>query len=183
MKPTIEYIFSLYEKYGAANYSGENISQLEHMSQAAVLAINQNYDDEVVLAAFFHDLGHLLAEEKALETMGNYGVKEHEKLGADFLRAAGFSERMATLVESHVPAKRYLTFKDEDYYNNLSDASKQTLAYQGGKMNATEANAFEQHPDFSLFITMRKWDEAAKEENMPLIDMNEIKERAKRLIK
>lgn len=35
----------------------------------------------------------------------------HEKIGADYLRERGFSEQVAVLVESHVTAKRYLTFK------------------------------------------------------------------------
>jgi predicted HD phosphohydrolase len=82
--------------------------------------------------------------------------------GADYLRAKGFSERLARLVESQVQAKRYLTFKFPKYYDLLSPASKQTLEFQGGRMNATEADAFEQDELFSLSIRMRRWDELAK---------------------
>ena len=56
-------IFALYEKHGDEDYIGEPVSQLEHMSQAAALAEEEGYDDEVVLAAFFHDIGHLCAED------------------------------------------------------------------------------------------------------------------------
>lgn len=63
--------------------------------------------------------------------MGEFGVKRHEQLGADFLRSLGFSEKIAQLVENHVQAKRYLTFRYPDYYTKLSEASKQTLIYQG----------------------------------------------------
>lgn len=45
-------VFGLYEQYGTADYIGEPVSQLEHMSQAAQLAMAEGVDDEVVLAAF-----------------------------------------------------------------------------------------------------------------------------------
>ena len=35
---TVEKVFALYEKYGDADYIGEPVSQMEHMSQAAALA-------------------------------------------------------------------------------------------------------------------------------------------------
>ena len=43
-------IFPLYESYGAADYIGEPVSQIEHMCQAAQLAKAEGYDDEVILA-------------------------------------------------------------------------------------------------------------------------------------
>jgi phosphonate degradation associated HDIG domain protein len=176
---TIDEIFGLYSKYGEANYIGEKISQIEHMCQAAQLAEGLGYDDEVILAAFFHDIGHLIDPAPDDEhNMGGYGTKDHEKLGADYLRQKGFSEKIARLVESHVAAKRYLTYADEHYYNNLSEASKRTLEFQGGRMNTEEAQAFEQDPFFEMFIQMRKWDEQAKLENIPLPDIGRYKSMA-----
>jgi putative nucleotidyltransferase with HDIG domain len=148
------------------------------MSQAAQLAAHEGFDDEVILAAFFHDIGHLCVMSTLENSMGGYGVKSHEKIGADFLRSKGFSERLARLVESHVQAKRYLTFKDSTYYNSLSEASKQTLAFQGGPMNKNEAIQFENDPLFESMIQMRRWDEMAKEENAPVMDLNDLKQRA-----
>jgi 2-amino-1-hydroxyethylphosphonate dioxygenase (glycine-forming) len=46
----VDEVFSLYEKFGGADYIGEPVSQIEHMSQSAQLAINEGFDDEVVLA-------------------------------------------------------------------------------------------------------------------------------------
>src|ERR1700754_2839498 len=97
------------------------------------------------------------------QSMGGYGKKSHERIGADYLRSVGFPERVAKLVENHVQAKRYLTFKFPDYYNQLSEASRKTLEYQGGVMSAEEAHAFETDPLFETSIRMRKWDELAKE--------------------
>ena len=116
-------IFVLYEKYGAAEYYGEEVSQLGHMCQSAELAQAGGYDDEVVLAAFFHDIGYLIHSENK-DTMGSYGRTNHEKEAGAFLRRMGFSERVAALAEQHVNAKRYLTYADPEYYGRLSEAAK-----------------------------------------------------------
>jgi phosphonate degradation associated HDIG domain protein len=168
-------VFALYEKHGDEDYIGEPVSQLEHMSQAATLAEDEGYDDEVILAAFFHDIGHLCAEDAEAESMHGFGKVDHEKLGADYLRVRGFSERLATLVESHVIAKRYLTYNYPEYYDKLSDASKATLEFQGGRMTKQEAAEFEKHPDAEMFIQLRRWDDQAKEINTPVQDLEHLK--------
>lgn len=178
----IEEIFSLYERHGQEDYIGEPVSQIEHMSQAAQIAEDQGHDEEVILAAFFHDIGHLFALDKKLENMGGYGVMRHEKIGADYLRAMGFPEKMAKLVENHVQAKRYLTFRNPEYFGKLSEASLNTLAYQGGPMNQKEASCFENEELFALSLKMRTWDEQAKEEKKPLPDVDRYKAMALALI-
>ena len=176
----VEEVFGLYQQYGADDYIGEPVSQIEHMSQAAQLALAQGYDDDVVLAAFFHDIGHICA--KTANNMGGYGVISHELLGARYLRDQGFSERIAKLVEYHVQAKRYLTLRQPGYYALLSEASLRTLGYQGGVMSDAEADAFEQDPLCALSLRMRVWDEQAKAMNVPLIDLNLLKGKALKLL-
>ncbi len=172
MKNTILEIRQLFENQGDSEYYGENVSQYEHAAQAAILAKKQGYDEEVQIAAFLHDIGHLFPAQKEEELMEVYGRKDHESLAADWLRERGFSEKIAILVENHVNAKRYLTYIDEDYYEALSEASKQTLLFQGGRMTANEAKDFEQNPYFELIIKMRRWDEAAKIEDIELPDLD-----------
>ena len=182
--PTPEQIihatFTLYERHGADDYIGEAITQIEHMSQAAELAMAEGFDDEVVLAAFFHDIGHLCGEGEG--DMGGYGVVSHERIGAEYLRRCGFGERMARLVQYHVEAKRYLTLRQPGYYDRLSEASRRTLEYQGGVMSDAEADAFEQDPLFKVSLRMREWDEMAKEVGVPLIDLALLKEKALALL-
>lgn len=172
LQEKVNLLFSFYEKHGNEDYIGEPVSQLEHMCQSAQLAEAQGYDEEVILAAFFHDLGHLLTQEQPTESMGGFGVKRHEQIGADFLRELGFSENMARLVENHVQAKRYLTFRFPEYFQKLSEASKQTLVYQGGPMDEAEAIAFEQDPLFTVSLKMRTWDEEAKLTEVPLPELS-----------
>ena len=161
-------IMGYYEHHGGEEYAGEKVTQLEHMVQAAQLAEEQGYDEEVVLAAFLHDIGHICEAGHGDNEMGDFGIKDHEEIGADFLKEKGFSKKVVRLVQSHVEAKRCLTLKDPAYYDQLSDASKRTLEYQGGRMEEEEAKAFEQYPLFDLIIKMRKWDEQAKIEHKPL---------------
>jgi 2-amino-1-hydroxyethylphosphonate dioxygenase (glycine-forming) len=163
-------IIDLYRQHGDAEYIGEPVSQLEHACQSGLLALRANADPEVVLAAFLHDIGHLCATSEMTQ-MDGLGTLCHEKIGAEYLRAHGLPERIAQLVESHVDAKRYLTFKDPVYFQNLSEASKQTLRWQGGPMTADEALAFEKNPDFETMLLLRRWDEAAKEEGQLLPDL------------
>jgi phosphonate degradation associated HDIG domain protein len=173
-------VFGLYERFGDSDYIGEPVSQIEHMSQAAQLAMAEGFDDEVVLAAFFHDIGHICGQDA--ENMGGFGVVGHERLGADYLRRAGFSERLARLVEYHVQAKRYLTCKEPGYYEWLSEASRRTLEYQGGVMSAEEARAFEQDPLCAISLHLRHWDEQAKELRVPVMDLQVLKDKAVRLL-
>jgi 2-amino-1-hydroxyethylphosphonate dioxygenase (glycine-forming) len=175
-------ILDLYERFGKADYIGEPVSQIEHMSQAAVLALQAHADDEVVLAAFFHDIGHICVQHDPQLKMESYGVKSHEQIGADFLRKKGFPERMAKLVENHVNAKRYLTWKEPEYFSQLSEASKLTLKFQGGVMSEQEAKKFESDPLFEASILLRKWDEAAKETNLPLVDLGMIREKCLKIL-
>lgn len=164
-------IIGLYEHHGGAEYAGEKVTQLEHMVQAALLAEQQGHEEEVVLAAFLHDIGHICVSAAGDNEMDGYGIKDHEEVGASYLQEKGFSRRLIRLVEAHVEAKRYLTWKSPTYYEQLSEASKKTLEYQGGRMNEDEALAFEQYPLFDLIISMRLWDEEAKIEGLPVPDL------------
>lgn len=177
---TVNEIFELYTDYGNADYIGEPVSQLEHMCQAAELAEAEGYDEEIILAAFFHDIGHLCEHIMAVEQMDGYGVADHEGLGGNYLREKGFSLEMAQLVESHVAAKRYLTFKYPDYYKKLSPASRVTLEKQGGVMSDKEASLFESDPLHQLYIKIREWDDKAKMINRPLPSLEKYKEMAVR---
>lgn len=168
-------VFALYELHGNEDYIGEPVSQLEHMSQAAALAEAEGYDGEVVLAAFFHDIGHLCATSESMDGMGNV---DHERLGHDYLIVRGFSPRLANLVNGHVIAKRYLTYKYPEYYNKLSPASKVTLGFQGGVMSGAEAAEFEQNPDADLIVRMRYWDDEAKLQNVVVDNVAHLKELA-----
>jgi len=168
-------IISLYQQHGGEEYAGEKVSQLEHMVQSAQIASHNGFDQDVVLAAFLHDIGHICVSAFPLNSMDGFGIIDHEKIGAQFLLSRGFSAKVARLVESHVEAKRYLTYRYPEYYDGLSEASKKTLEYQGGRMTAEEALAFERDPLFEVIVAMRKIDEQAKVQDLPLPQWTDYK--------
>ena len=87
------------------------------------------------------------------------------KIGLDM------DERICYLVEKHVDAKRYLVTIDEKNYDNLSDASKKTLEYQGGKMSDYELTAMEKDDDFLNILKVRKHDDKGKNEDQEIPDI------------
>ena len=143
-------------------YIGEPVSQLEHALQAAALAQAARAARSEVLAALFHDIGHLIAPPGAAE-MDGLGIVDHEGIGAAWLAALGFDAETCELVRSHVQAKRYLARRKPGYYERLSEASRGTLRFQGGPMSEAEAAAFEADPLFAAKVRLRSWDEAAKD--------------------
>ena len=142
-------------------YIGEPVSQLEHALQAAFWARRAGARGAEVLAALLHDIGHLVASADAPQ-MAGLGVLEHEHIGAGFLREQGVAPAICELVRGHVAAKRYLARRKAGYYAALSEASRGTLAFQGGPMSEAEACAFETDPMGAAKLRLRTWDEAAK---------------------
>jgi phosphonate degradation associated HDIG domain protein len=168
-------LFDILLRRGTEEYIGEPVSQIEHACQSAQLAEEEGHDEDVILAALLHDIGHLCALPNEDEMPG-LGILRHELVGGNYLGRLGFSEKICRLVEGHVQAKRYLTFKDSQYFEHLSDASRQTLAWQGGRMDAEEAEAFESNFLYELMVKMRRWDETAKEVGKPLPDLEKYRQ-------
>ena len=157
----MESILQLYKEHGDSEYFGEIISKTTHMIQTAVAAQNNNEPDYIVLSCLLHDIGHFLEDDN----MNGLGVVDHGKIGADFLRGLNMSEKVCCLVENHVLAKKYLVSKYDDYYSKLSDASKKTLEFQGGKMTLEEMKLFENDKNFDSIIKVRTYDDIGKNIN------------------
>ena len=97
---TLTEIRSLFEQYGTQPYYGEAVSQFQHAAQSAELARRDGFNEEVQIAAFLHDIGHMLPTDDPVELMDEYGRMDHEGVAADWLRERGFSERIAMLIEN-----------------------------------------------------------------------------------
>lgn len=143
------------------DYIGESVSQLAHALQAADRARRARAAGELVLAALFHDVGHLVAP--GAPTMDGFGVVDHESIGADLLARAGCSPAVTEPIREHVRAKRYLCRRKAGYLARLSPASRETLARQGGPMDEAEAATYAARPDLAAILAVRTWDELAKD--------------------
>ncbi|WP_431259594.1 hypothetical protein ACQ86G_05125 [Roseateles chitinivorans] len=82
------------------------------------------------------------------------------------LRAGGLGPDVVEPIRLHVAAKRYLVSTDPAYGPSLSDASRHSLALQGGPMNAEERLLFMAHPQASASLQLRRWDDLAKRPGM-----------------
>jgi len=155
-------LFRLMLERGQCDYIGESINQINHMLQAAFVAESKQYASRVIIAALFHDIGHLLDAE---QMPGGLGAKNHEILGADYLQSLGMKEEVHRLVRNHVNAKRYLVSFSPSYAAQLSAASLHTLQHQGGPMQKDEMKEFENLPFFHECLQLRRCDEEAKMPN------------------
>ena len=164
---TIEKFFSLANQ----DYIGEPVSQIEHALQSAYFADQSRQSDEVVIASLLHDIGHFASDSKQ-NTMSHLGIVQHEWIGAMLAYALNVSPKVALLIGYHVDAKRYLAAKKPLYYERLSDASKKTLAFQGGPMCLTEMRVFESLPYFREILQVRINDEKAKEVNLTVPNLD-----------
>jgi phosphonate degradation associated HDIG domain protein len=158
----VDEIFSLLTDSGGDQYFGEAVTKLQHAEQCAWHAEQAGADEELILAALLHDIGHLLDSSSAVRN-ARVGVVNHDELGARYLLERGFSPRFARLVGGHVEAKRYLTATNPAYQQRLSPASQETLRLQGGPMSVQEAAAFSADPELRDMLRLRSWDELAKD--------------------
>ncbi|MDP3392760.1 HD domain-containing protein [Sediminibacterium sp.] len=163
-----EEIIQLLLSNGGSEYIGEPVTKLEHMVQSAEIAAEKGLGEELIIAALLHDIGHICEPTTSENNMGGLGLHDHELLGGAFLQARGFADVVVQSVALHVPAKRYLCYKHPAYLALLSEASMQTLSFQGGPMSEEEANLFEQNPFLESILAIRKIDEEAKIPNKPL---------------
>jgi phosphonate degradation associated HDIG domain protein len=165
----LERIRSMFRNRGDSLYGGEEVTQLEHALQAAMLAEREGAGPALVSAALLHDVGHLMHDLP--EDAPDHGVDDvHEQLACDWL-SNYFGPDVVEPVRLHVAAKRYLCAVDSRYHDDLSDASRQSLALQGGPFTADEARQFEEHPLFKDCIRLRRWDDLAKVVNLKTPDL------------
>jgi phosphonate degradation associated HDIG domain protein len=148
-----------FRRRGRDHY-GEGVSQEEHALQAAWLAERQGASPARIVAALLHDIGHLLHDLP--EDVADQDVDtEHESLGSAWL-SQYFGPEVSDPVRLHVAAKRYLCAVEPGYLDQLSAASQQSLALQGGPLDAAAAAAFRAAPGADAAIALRRWDDEAK---------------------
>lgn len=152
-------LVSLFVEAGRRAY-GESVTQLAHALQCAALARHDRADDEVVVAALLHDIGHLMEREEDRP-------EHHHGCGGAALVRPFVPARIAWLIEHHVIAKRYLCTVDARYVDRLSPVSRRSYAAQGARLTPEEQLGLETHPWFGDAVRLRRWDDAAKVPGAP----------------
>ena len=150
---SLDDVLDLYERWGGERYD-EEVAQIDHARQTAALAASAGGTDAVIVAALLHDVGHLLALNRAASG-------PHERTGPAFL-ASLFPVAVTKPVALHVAAKRYLCAVEPKYHTTLSAGSVRSLRRQGGPMSVEERAAFEATPGWMDALALRRWDDAGK---------------------
>lgn len=157
---TPEQITTLFAERGHLAYEGEGITQLQHAWQCGRLARQARATPELELAAWLHDLGHLMTGLQGSPTLR--GIDDaHESLAAQALSGL-FGPEVAEPVALHVRAKRYLVAARPSYARALSPDSARSLALQGGPMSTAQRETFLALPHAQQALRLRIWDDVAK---------------------
>lgn len=176
----VDFIGGIFERRGGEEYLGEAVTMAEHMLQGATIAEQNGQDEEVIVGALLHDIGHFTSE------FGTYSPddtedRHHEDAGAEVL-APFFPSVITDCVLYHVAAKRYLCATKPEYFKRLSPASVHTLELQGGPMSAGEVAEFEKNPNLEKIIQVRYLDEAGKRADMETPDFWHFAPMVQRLV-
>ena len=157
-------IFDPYATRGRDTY-GENVTQLEHALQCALLAAEEGASEPLIAAALLHDYGHLFeGRGDAAEVMRRDA--RHEAHGARALRR-WFGPEVTGPIALHVAAKRYLCTAEPGYEASLSPASILSLQLQGGRFTATQCRHFEARTFAADAVKLRRWDDSGKAVGRP----------------
>jgi gamma-butyrobetaine dioxygenase len=165
----------LFDGPGTADYLGEEVTQAQHMLQAAALAEGDGAPAELVVATLLHDVGHFTGPLTGTDLMGGTDNR-HSHVAADWL-SRWFGPAVTEPVRLHVAAKRYLCAVDPAYLQVLSPASAYTLEVQGGPMEAAEVAVFEAEPYARDAVRLRRWDDAAKDPTLTVPGFDHYQDR------
>jgi predicted HD phosphohydrolase len=161
----LDQVVELFHLNGHAAYEvlcREPVTALEHALQCAQLAEWAEAPTALVVASLLHDIGHFIAPAR-----GGDAVDDVHELRALGLLAADFGAEVIEPIRLHVQAKRYLVRVDRRYKSTLSEASLHTLRLQGGAMSTDEMQWFEALPHSAQAVTLRRWDDLAKQPGRP----------------
>lgn len=157
----VELLFQYIRDKGKSNYD-EMVTQYEHAVQTAYWASEQKADNQLIVSALLHDIGHLLIDE---DNSNNSFLDEdlyHESLAADYFKEL-FSKAILDPIRLHVPSKRYICTIQREYYDTLSEASKKSFHVQGGFMSDEEVKLFESEPYYKQAVQLRICDDLGKQ--------------------
>jgi phosphonate degradation associated HDIG domain protein len=171
-KEIVDHVFRVFRERGHLDY-GENVTEAQHALQCATLARAEGEPSGIITACLLHDFGHLVHDLG--QDIAKQGVDaRHESIGANRL-ASMFVDQIVEPVRLHVAAKRYLCWKDREYRDALSVASRESLELQGGPMTEHEAHEFEANPHWQAAIRVRHYDDMGKIEDMVTPDFEEFR--------
>ncbi len=164
----VAFLGDIFDRCGDEEYLGEPVTMAQHMLQGATIAEQNGQDEDIIVGALLHDIGHFTSEFGTF-SMDDTEDRYHEKAGAKVL-AEFFPTVITDCVRYHVAAKRYLCATKPDYFKRLSSASIHSLNLQGGPLTPEEVGEFERNPNLKKIVQVRYLDDAGKRADMKTPD-------------
>ena len=162
IEQVLKTIRDTFEERGSNKYGIEDVTQLQHALQSAMLAEEAESGAQQISAALIHDIGHIMHKKVLPSDVESNLDDRHEERAYGWIKRH-FGVAVADPVRLHVAAKRYLCTVDSSYTDQLSPTSYKSFLDQGGEMNHVEQQEFEQEPLFREAVQLRKWDDLAKD--------------------
>lgn len=148
----------------------EAVDELDHALQAGWQAADASSDDELILAAALHDVGH----SPLVPSTGC-----HDSDARTWLTPR-FGERVGWLAGSHVAAKKWLVATEPGYGEGLSTTSINSLARQGGASGV--GPEWTTHRWWGDALALRRFDDAAKTPGAVALTIDEVLAVARRVV-
>ena len=164
---------------GGKRYFNHPVTQLNHASFTAMYAAREGFDDDVVVAAFLHDIGNMCTAVGKCHPEPGRSI---ESTGADYLRMMGFPDQVAWLLENQTKARRYLTSLYPSFFISLEKDRQNEIIAAGGPLPAEEAANFEQQELFRPSIRLAFWDERSNKPGLPAIHFSVVEAKARNII-
>ncbi len=170
----VDHLLGLIDSMADHTY-GETVNMAEHSLQTAAAAAAAGSNEELVIAALLHDVGHLMGD------VGRWGFPDHARAGARHLQPI-LPSGVVEPIRLHVAAKRYLVATDPTYATELSQASMASLVEQGGPFDRQQCEEFARQPWAGEAIALRRFDDGGKQPGLRVEDPPHYRPMLERLL-
>ena len=163
-------IFGIYEKFGGVLHHSKPLTYLQHANQTALIAEKESDDSNIILGAFFHEIGDLLKLKKQLEPGNTPETRLPTTSGSDFLRLYHLPYPICDLVEGYPNLERFTASINNTYYAKLSTEMKERINNNGGLMTQEEMIRFINNPLKERFYSLNNWSNLASSQPKTILN-------------
>ncbi|KAJ2750822.1 hypothetical protein GGI19_004877 [Coemansia pectinata] len=167
-------VFQLLETADKKEHTVGKMLPLDHALRTAQLAKNEGSDEETILAALFLNIGHFVPPPEqwsdargpinisftVVDVVGNISAGKYDKVGAEYLRQLGFSQKTYELVGSQALAIPFIVDRIPPYQRTPGTIAVKPPTFTS-PLSSTEMREFKNDPLFDQKVQLVKWSDAA----------------------
>lgn len=162
---SLHVLISLWQEQSAQHHFDSDLSLCRHSLQCARLAEVERASEAMIVAALFHEVGHLAP----LSSKG--AMVDHGAVGATVL-APWLLPLVTEPIRLQWPAIRYLCTVDPAYWASMSPGLRQACEEQGGTLAPNQVARFESTRFAPQAVQLCRWHQRARNlpESVPDLD-------------